>query len=459
MAIAPTDITDVGGAVGSLEEPAPEPRPHRTRRRRILDVLWSFCVGQGAVQVIGLLGGLLLVRRLSVEAYAQYGLATAFQSVVGVLMDLGFASTIVPLVGSRRDDFAVVGRYVRAAKHLRDRAFLLIAPVASIIFLAIMHQHHWHWGVQLLLLGSVLLALFSSGKVSYFSAPLLLHGRLRDFYAPQAATGTAKLGAYLLLAFTGALSAAGAAGLTAVSILVNGELLEKKAQRFMKWPKKESEEADREVLRYVLPSAPATIFAAFQPQLTVLLIGFFGGTSDLAQVAALGRIAQLFSVLMIFYVIVVEPYVARLDHGRLLGNFIGLLSLQIAGSVPVILLAFWSPQTFLWLLGAKFSLLRNDIGWFVLANCISSMAGLIWIMNRARKWVFWSGSALEIILLLLVQSAFLAFVGVRTVRQSVFFSLACSFCYVVAHGYVSIHGFTRDAKKASGQSRLKGIEA
>jgi len=53
--------------------------------------------------------------RLSVEAYAQFGLATGFQTVFSVLMDLGFASTIVPLVGDRRHDRALLGKYVRSA--------------------------------------------------------------------------------------------------------------------------------------------------------------------------------------------------------------------------------------------------------------------------------------------------------------------------------------------------------
>ena len=55
-------------------------------------------------------------------------------------MDLGYASAIIPLVGETFSDRALVGSYLRAAKHLRDKAFWILCPFAAIAFLAIMHR-------------------------------------------------------------------------------------------------------------------------------------------------------------------------------------------------------------------------------------------------------------------------------------------------------------------------------
>ena len=52
---------------------------------------------------------------------------------------------------------------------------------------------------------------------------------------------------------------------------------------------------------------------------------------------------------------------------------------------------------------------------------------------------------LEVLLLLGVQIAFVAIIGVRTTQQAVFLSFVASFCYVIAHGYVSILGFLKGA--------------
>ena len=441
MPLGPNDLAEP-----SIQESSPVPPSpaQQTRTRRIAAVLLNFTLGQGALQLVGVLGGLLLIRKLSVDAYAQLGLAIAFQGVVAVLMDLGLASTIIPLVGDQRDDRALVGRYVRAAKHLRDRSFLILAPLATLALLAIMHRHGWSWPVQLALTASVLVALFSGGKVSYFSAPFFLYGRLREFYLPQVLSGTLRLIAYLVLSVTGGLSAISAAALNALNVVVNGELLQRRSRPYLQWPSRESPETDREVLRYMLPAAPASVFSAFQSQISLFLISIFGGTVAIAEVAALGRIGQLFAVLMTFNVIVIEPWVARLPRPRLLRSFAALMLLATLCCLPLIYLAFHHPRFYLWILGAKYANLGDQIGWLILAACINFLAGLLWIMNRARKWLFWSGTGLEIALLLVVQIAFVSNFGVRDVHQAVMFTFASSFCPAVAHAYVTFVGFRQE---------------
>lgn len=413
-------------------------------------VLTGFFLGQGAAQGVSILAGLLLVRTLSVEAYAQFGLATGFQAVFTTLMDMGFASTIIPMVADRRDDRALVGRYVRSAKHLRDRAFWMLAPVAILSFLAIMHKQHWSWTTQFMLLASVLLALYSSGRFSYYSAPLLIFGRLRAYYVPQVATGLGRLVAYIGLAFGGGLNAWTAAVLSALNVTLNASLLAKASQPYHEWPEQDDPVTDRELIHYILPAAPAIIFAAFQAQITLFLISIFGGTVYIAEVAALGRIGQLFAVLMTFNLIVVEPYIARLKRKQLLPIFLGFVALASLVGLPVVLIAFKWPGAFLWLLGAKYAGLGSIVGWVVLSACMNYIAGLIWIINRARKWVFWSGSMVEIVLLLGVQIAYVILIGVRTTREAVMLSLVSSFCYLTAHSYVSVRGFLLKPREIQG---------
>lgn len=447
----PAGLSSLDADATSIQEPLPSlaiPASRGSRGRHIAQTLLNFCLGQGALQIVGALGGLLLVRKLTVDAYAQVGLVTGFQAVISILMDLGFASTIIPLVGEHTGDRALVGRYVRAARALRNRSFWTIAPVATAVFVAIMHRHHWSVRIQLALIASVLLSLYSGGKVAYFSAPLFIYGRLRDFYVPQVVAGLGRLLAYLALAFTGGLNAWTAAGLSAINVAVVAQMLQRKSDRLVVWPTQDSPETQKQIMRYVLPAAPAMIFAALQSQISLFLVSLFGGTVDIAQVAALGRIGQLFAVLMSFNVIVIEPYVARLAPARLLRNFLGLLLLAAIACSPVVLLAFRHPGFYTAILGGKYANLAPEMGWLILGSCINYLAGLLWIMNRARKWLFWSGSILEIVSLLLVQFTFLAFIGVRTVHQAVLFAFASSFCYILSHGYVSLFGFFKGSPVA-----------
>ena len=305
-----------------------------TRIRRLLGLLASFFLGQGALQGVSVLIGLFLVRSLSVRAYAQFGLALGFQATAATLMDLGFASTVVPLVGERISDRALVGKYVRAAKSLRDRAFLILSPAVAVAFLVITHKQRWGWPTQLGLLLSVLLALFSSSTASYYSVPLFVYRRLRDYYFLQTASSGCRLLLYLLFNAIGALNSVTAAGCAALNATVNGFLLKRNGGTLIEWPERDDPAIRKEIVRYILPASPAILLGAFHGQIALFLISIFGNTANIAQVAALGRLAQLFSLLMTFNVVVVEPYIARLQRPRLLFTYLQIYRRGMPGVAP-----------------------------------------------------------------------------------------------------------------------------
>jgi O-antigen/teichoic acid export membrane protein len=419
------------------------------RWRRIINVATSFFFGQVTLQAINVLVGLFLVRALSVEHYAQFGLAFGFQTTALLLMDLGYASTIVPLVGNRVDDRALVGSYLRAAKHLRDRAFWILGPFAAIAFLAIMHKHHWSWVTQTVLVLSVLLTLYSSGPVSYYSAPLFLYRRLREFYIPQTLSALVRLLVYLGLEVVGGLNACTAAGLSSLNVLLNSILLRRRGCLYVEWPRNNEPEVNREVLNYILPAIPTFIFAAFQSQIALFLVNAFGHTANVAQVAALGRLSQLFVVLTTFNLIILEPRIARLSREKLLRTYLQLILFASGFCLSVVVLAFAFPAPFVWLIGPKYRNLSDIVGWVVLTACLNYTANLIWIMNRARRWIFWRGTIVEISAMLLVDTCFVAFVGVRDTRQAILFTLASSVSAVCTHSYIGAYGFFKGERSKS----------
>lgn len=424
------------------------------RGRRILRIVTSFVIGQGMAQGLTVLASLFLVHRLTLQAYAQFSLAIGFQTMFSTLMDFGFAGTIVPMVGANKDDRALVGRYVRSAKHLRDLAFYILGPIAVIAFYAIVYKQHWPWHIQTALLASILVALYAGGKSSYFSAALILHGRLRSYYVFQVIAGLFKVCSYVVLAYTGVLNAWIAAGIGALAIFFTAECYAREAKPLMDWPAHDDPATDKSIFQYILPAAPAIIFTAFQAQLTLFLISIFGGqTVYIAQVAALGRIGQLFTVLTTFNLLVVEPFVARVNHRRLFPTFVTLTCLACVGLAPIVYAAYTWPQAFLYLIGPKYNTLQALTGWVILAATINYIAGLIWMMNRSRKWIFWSGSLLEIGLLCIVQIVFVVMVGVRNTRDAVFLTVLASICVLLSHTYVAVLGFWQDHRARLSDSR------
>ncbi len=105
--------------------------------------LLVYLAGQGLVQFTNLLTGLLLLRWLAVDNYAQFIVAFTFQLTLGFLTDLGFSGTIVALVGPRGNDPAVIGSYIRSGRHIRNILLLCLTPIAAIFYVQIVRQHHW----------------------------------------------------------------------------------------------------------------------------------------------------------------------------------------------------------------------------------------------------------------------------------------------------------------------------
>ena len=409
--------------------------------RSRLVTIGAFFAGQGAVQILGVVFGLILVRLLTVESYAQFSLALGFQTTLGSLMDLGYAGTIIPLVGERFSDPAVVGAYVAAAKHHRDRIFFIVSPFAGLCFWILGRKHHWELHIQVLLLVSVLIQLYFSGRASYYSAPLMLHRDMRRLYRPQTWSALLRCAAPLPMRAAKVLNGWTAALLNAVTQVYNSAKLRHGSLPYIQEPDKSDPTINREMLQYVIPAMPAVIFWAFQSQISLYLITLFGKTMNMAQVAALGRLGQLFAILMAFNVVVIEPYFARLHRSNLRLRYLQVVALGGVFCVAISTLSFCFPRPLLWLLGPQYRNLTSEVGWIVTSGSIFYFAGIIWIINRSRRWLFWSGTVLEIGLTVASEVVFILSRGVSTTHNAILISVVAAISVLVAHSFVSIYGF------------------
>src|SRR5205823_6173937 len=135
-------------------------------------LIGTFLLGQGALQIIQLFTGFLLFRWLSVEQYAQYSMAFAFQVTAHVLVEFGFSGTIVALVGNRINDKQVIGGYIKAGQYYRNKLCIFISIACIIVFPLLTIKHGWPVITTILLLVSIVTNLFFTGWASYYTPPL-----------------------------------------------------------------------------------------------------------------------------------------------------------------------------------------------------------------------------------------------------------------------------------------------
>lgn len=412
-----------------------------SRLKRWTVLISSFLAGQGSVQILNLISGFLLLRWLSVEAYAQYSVAFGFQSTLALLVDLGVSGSIVALVGDRASDKEVVGSYIRAAKHFRNRLFALIIPLSMIAFPLLSAKHNWHWTTQLLLFVSIISSLFFQGWVSYYSVPLLMHQRLKEYYQPQIFSSGSRVVLCYILYLVSALSAWTAAWVNSAVMAMNGFFYRQNSASLIAEPNTNDPKTNREMLSYIFPLIPAVIFMAFYNQNSIFMITLFGQAKSIAEVGALSRISQLFFILSAFNSVIIAPYIAKVLRQHLARRYFQVLGVAIAIATALSFLGFLFPQPLLWILGRNYQHLRVEIGWMVSVECINYVAGVMWTMHSARKWVYLWGSFLSINLLLSTQTICLLLMDLSTTINVIYFSLFTALSGLLFHTINAVFGF------------------
>jgi len=413
------------------------------RLHRIGGLLGTFFLGQGLVQVIGLITGFVLVHWLSKEEYAKVGLTFGFQCMTASMVDLGFTGSILALVGNRGNDPRVFGAYIKASKFFRLRLLLIVLPISFLAFCALAAKHQWDWTTRLVLFACIAASLCFQGVAAWYSAPLLSHRKLYANYRVGVVTSVFRLLSFVTLYFTSVLVAATQAIVNSISIFISAVLLQKAARPFVIEPAESDPAIRREMFRYLAPQIPLIIFFAFEGQITLLVISVFGKTDSIAEMAALGRIGQLFAVLSAANGILVLPYFATLPRLLLVKRHLQILLLVLLGSGTIIMLSFLFPAPLLWLLGKQYSGLHQEVGWMVANACLALLAGVIGTVNAARKFIFWRANFITIAVLIAVQVFGVLFMKLNTTLNVLHFSILLGLAHCSIHFSIFLYGLRR----------------
>jgi len=415
------------------------------RWRRRLGIAFA---GQLAVQLLSFATGLLLLRWMDEVEYAKTGLVFGFQSTFAIFVDLGMGGALVALIGSRANNPQLVGGYVAAARWWRRVLLVAVLPLGALAFWFFNQRQGWPWQESVVLYACIALSVMAAGVSIWVSAPLLLQQRLGTMYAVSSAAAVVRL------VGCGALYAAGR--LDAVTLTVLGTVISaltaqcywQAARRHIDEPRRSAAAQRSEIGRYVAPMVPLAIFYAVQGQLATFLIAWFGQAQQIAEITALGRLAQLFAFLSALFGMLVTPYFGRVGADVFLQRYgwamAGILGLAAAISGA----AFMLPEPLLWLLGHRYDHLLREVGWVVLAGSLSFAGGAVWGVHAVRKWVFWRGTALYIACVVLAQALFVAWVPLDSTLNVLLLGVVASAAALLVQVPIAWMGLRHDARQA-----------
>ncbi|BAU55382.1 lipopolysaccharide biosynthesis protein [Mucilaginibacter gotjawali] len=403
----------------------------------------KFFVGQGLIQLTTLIIGIFILRALSKVEYAQYSMALAFQATSQMFIEFGFAGAIIALVGTRVNDKRVLGEYIVAGMSYRNKLFIIVSIVCCICYPILARNQHWPWSVILLLLGSIITNSYFSGWISYYKPPFQIHRKLGTIYKLEVAgnilRGIATYLAYLCKVLTSSV----ASYIVSALMLFNGLIYKRLAREYVDEPERPSAHTKKEMLAYIKPVIPGMVFAAFQSQITILIISVFGKTAHIAEIGALGRLSSLFSVLNIGASIIVTPLIARQPQSKLLKMFLLVFLMAAFGVLLLDLFGYFYPGVFLLLLGKNYYGLEPEVRLVIYDSGIVFLNTLVWNMNSARKWLYAWMPAVSIPGIILVQVFFIIKFDLSVSYNVLLMAIFVSTYALLVRIIVSIYGFTR----------------
>ena len=330
-----------------------------------------FLTKQGIAIIGNSVYGLFCVHMLPIPDYAKFAVLFGFMGSLTVLLDIGISGTLAPMVGEQIENLPLIANYVASIRRIALRLYLVVAPVAGLIFVLLVRKQHWSpWVIGQMVTALLITAWLARVSASYGAVLLIRRDRAR-YYRAQI---IGSLGSLTLLVVFWALHWVNAY----VGILLNMAQIAFLASTYFFRSRvllgvkgRASGEQERSIVRLALPNIPSIVFYAVQGQITLMLITFFGrSVTSVASVGALSRLGQILTLLAQINPILVEPYFARLAASRLRRTYFFSSLAVLTFAALFAASAFLFPSVFLWILGPTYGKLHFEVGLVVLSSSI-----------------------------------------------------------------------------------------
>ena len=404
--------------------------------------VFHFLMKQGLAMGGNLLYGLLCVRMLPVPDYAKFAVLFGYMGSLTVLLDIGIAGTLAPLVGEQIDNLPLIANYIASIRRIALKLYLIVTPVASLIFVLLVQKQHWGWLVVSQMVAILLVIAWFARVSSSYGSILILRRDRSYYYRAQIMGSLGSLGLLVIFWLFHSVNIYVGILLNVAQVLFIAMLYFRRARVLLQVKGTPSPQQEKAIVRLAMPNMPSVIFYAIQGQITLMLITVFGhGTTSVADVGALSRLSQILVLFSQMNPILVEPFFARLQAGRLKRTYVLTLAIVVVASSVFSAIAFLFPEIFLWVLGPKYKELRIEVGLVILGSAIRYVGGFLWVVHSARRFVYWWNNFANILLTILVQAFFIWKYDLSTVRNVLILNIVSAALALLITLAAGLYGF------------------
>lgn len=345
-------------------------------------------IAQIAVQGLGFISGILIIRLLPVEEYALYTLANTMLGTISVLGDGGISTGVMSQGGKVWQDPKKLGSVLITGLYLR-RKFAIVSLAVSLPILIYLLLHNGaSWLATILIVLSIIPAFYAALSDSLLEIIPKLHQSILPLQKNQVgvATGRLILTSLTIFIFPWTFVAILASG---IPRLYGNIKLRKISDGFVDTDQMPDLHVRNEILKLVKQNMPGLIYYCISGQITIWILSLFGNTTSIAQIGALGRITILLGIITPIFSMILIPRFARLENqdGLIYKKYLQLILIFGFTCFVFLFFSYLFSYEILWILGAEYRDLKYELILSLFGGCIFSFAGFVYSLTSNRGFV------------------------------------------------------------------------
>jgi O-antigen/teichoic acid export membrane protein len=388
---------------------------------------------QAAIQGLGLLTGLFIIRTLSLKEYAYYTIANTMLGAMSVLADSGISTGIMAESAKVWNDNKSLGEILVTALSIQKVFAILSLGVSIPVLVYLLLRQNATWITIIF----ITIALIPAFLAFLTDCVFEIFPRIKGDFVPL------QKNQILVAIFRMVLIVISLLFLpfTAIALLANGIpriygnlKLKKIVYKYVNKHEHKNEIIKKSIFSFIKKMSPGAIYFCLSGQITPWLISFFGNTQSIAEVGALSRLSMVLGLVTTVFAILVVPKFAITPNNKwvILKRFcVIFLTLFLLG-IFVTAVTFFFPNAFLFLLGNKFSHLQIELVYSILAACIMLISNAAFSLYTSKGWLMNPWLAICINVVFIVVGALLF--NVSTLRGILKFNVFLAITEMLLHG-------------------------
>lgn len=420
-----------------------------SKSRRFLQYLPS----QGIATAGNLLYGFLCVRILPKADYAKFTVVFGFLGALSLLSDVTLSGTVLPLIGDRIDNLPLIADYIASLRQLTHRIYFILTPFVIIVFPIVVRNQHWDRTVVASMIAILLVAAWFVRIGGAYGSVLMVRRDRERWYWAQKASSLGTLAVLLIFWAAHWVNVFAAILINVSGIVFVSQVVYFRARHLLGVKGHGSKEKRAAILHMAVPTIPNAIFYSLQGQISVLLITIFGHTEGVANIGALSRLSQIFTVFVQLNPLLLEPYFAKLPKSQFKSSYFALFAGAVGLGLAITASAALFPSIFLAILGPKYSGLNRELLLIIATSSTAYLTSVLVVAHSARRFIYWWSGTLTIVLVLAVQVIYIWNVSLNSMSSVLILGLITTLTTLMVVILTGIYGILFGPREIKGSQQ------